>query len=506
MPKQATQAQLISQAVSNLRVIGGELVKEDELTFEGNRYIIPERYRSDPMEMLNELTRYVQSQEEEIVVSKVYEYLMYDGAHAVWQVLRQAFGYAMTVPNKTFFGKEPAQEVTIAVGYQDGQMQYVTVPQGKLVLPGVPGCLLQTGYDIDPRGVLFKLSARCKRKDKATVDGFMTLVEQYLDNGGSIYEGKAMTADMTFVDVDAIDPHRFIYSEQAWADIETSVLSPLRDRDVLAGAGLSVKRATLLEGPYGTGKSGMGAIALKVAQANGVTAISCRPGQDDPFQMLQTLQLYASRGRRGFGFIEDVDVFAAEQDPQWVTRLLDAFDSARNKGLDITLVMTTNHKEDIHKGMLRPGRLDAIIEIGAMDRPGVEKLARMIIGDQLADDVDFDQVYAATEGYMPAFVREGVERALRYTIARTGQLGQITTVDLVRSLNSLRPQFDLHEAANDRREKLPPLDRMFRQMIGEQALSEDTISGVVDHVVENRLNGAQFYDENGDHRGELQTN
>jgi transitional endoplasmic reticulum ATPase len=38
--------------------------------------------------------------------------------------------------------------------------------------------------------------------------------------------------------------------------------------------------------------------------------------------------------------------------------------------------MTTNHKDEIHKGMLRPGRLDAIIEIGAMDRPGVEKLAR----------------------------------------------------------------------------------------------------------------------------------
>lgn len=468
MAKQ-TQAQLMATAIANLRVVGGELTKDDDITFEGNRYVFPTKFQGDLEGLLNDVVRYVRGQEEMIRVIKTYQYRPTDGAHAVYQVLKQYFGYAQSIPTKTFWGKEAPQEMTIDVGYVDGVMQHATVPNGRLVLPGLRDAFIQTGFDHDPeKGVLFKLHAECKRKDKFAVDGFFAAVEHYLDHGGSIYEGKAMTGNMEFVDVDAIDPSRFIFTEQAMADIETSILSPLRDHAALKAAKLSVKRATLLEGPYGTGKSGMGSIALKVAQANGVTAIACRPGRDDPFEMLQTLILYASRGRRGFGFIEDVDVYASGEDPMWVTRLLDAFDSARNKGLDITLVMTTNHKEDIHKGMLRPGRLDAIIEIGAMDRPGVEKLTRQIVGDNLAPDIDFDQVFEATPGYMPAFVREGVERAIRYTIARTGAVGNIATVDLVRSLNSLRPQFDLHEQANDRREKLPPLDRMLRQMFNEE--------------------------------------
>jgi transitional endoplasmic reticulum ATPase len=190
-------------------------------------------------------------------------------------------------------------------------------------------------------------------------------------------------------------------------------------------------------------------------------------------------------------FIEDVDTFANQTDPMYITRLLDTFDSARNKGIDLTLVMTTNHKNEIHKGMLRPGRLDAIIEIGAMDRPGVEKLAHLVIGDNLEDDVDFDQVFEATEGYMPAFVREGLERAIRYTIARTRQIGKINTTDLLRAMGSLRPQHDLHEGASDRREKLPPLDRVFREMMNEEVSPPiGDIEEVVANVVTQKMHGA----------------
>lgn len=492
----------MQSAIAQLRVIGGELTKDDDITFEGTRYVFPAKFQGDLQGLWEDVSRYVQGQQEEIKIEKTYEYRPYDGAHATYQVLKQYFGYAQSIPTKTFFGKEAPQEITIPIGYVNGEMEQMTVPWGRLLLPGVREAFVQTGHTMDnERGILFKATAVCKRKDKFTIDGFLAAIQHYLDNGGSIYEGKAMTGNLEFIDVDLIDPSKFIYTEQAWADVETSILSPLRDYEAIKKAGLSVKRATLLEGPYGTGKSGMGAIAAKIAQANKVTAMMCRPGRDDPFDMLSTLMLYSSRGRRGFGFIEDVDVFAANQDPEWVTRLLDAFDSARSKGLDITLVMTTNHKDDIHKGMLRPGRLDAIIEIGSMDRTGVEKLTKQIVGGQLDDDIDYDEVYAATTGYMPAFVREGVERALRYTIARTGSVGPIATIDLVRSLNSLRPQFDLHEKANDRREKLPPLDRMMRLMIGEESGSDAGLIGqIVNETLSERLEGAALIRESdGEH-------
>ena len=207
-----------------------------------------------------------------------------------------------------------------------------------------------------------------------------------------------------------------------------------------------------------------------------------------------------------FVFIEDVDIIAAERDPQVVTRVLDVFDGPATKNLPITVVMTTNHVDQIHKGMMRSGRIDAIISIGAMDRPGVEKLAGIVIGDKLADDIDYDAVYAATEGFMPAYVKEGFERAVRYTIARTGKAGQINEADLIHSLESLRPQFELQEKASDTTEKLPPLDRMLRQMITDHAQpSEEVIESVVDGRIEHRLNGAQLISDD-DERFTLHTN
>jgi hypothetical protein len=131
-------------------------------------------------------------------------------------------------------------------------------------------------------------------------------------------------------------------------------------------------------------------------------------------------------------------------------------------------------------------------------------------------------VYAATEGYMPAFVREGLERSLRAPIARTGKVGRITTDDLVKALTSLRPQYELHCAANDRKQKLPPLDAQFRRMFNEEVTPTldgvreavgdavydqlDNIQERVDQSIENRMGGARLVNMDGEERFEIQTN
>lgn len=488
----ATQAALDRAAIDQLRIIGGSQTRDDDIIYEGTQWKVPAKYVGNPTAAAKEFIRFVELQEEEVVVDKTFMYLPFDGAHATYHCLKQFFGYAQSKARMGPFGKEPPQEITIDIGYDGGVMQHVTVPWGDLVLPGLRGATLTTTQAKSPEtgGQVFRLYAKCRRADKPAIDGFYKMVEQYLEEH-SIYRGKAMTGDMSFIDTEAIDPSKFVYTEQAWADIEVAILSPLRDNDIIKRAGLATKRASLLEGPYGTGKSGFGSTATKVAVANGVTAFNCRPGQDDPFLVMKVAAMYAGTKYRAFVFIEDVDTFASQTDPQYITRLLDTFDSARTKGIDLTLVMTTNHKDEIHKGMLRPGRLDAIIEIGAMDRPGVEKLARLVIGDNLEPDVDFDRVFASTEGYMPAFVREGLERAIRYTIARTRTIGQINTDDLVRAMGSLRPQHDLHEGASDRREKLPPLDQMFRRMFNEEIVPPmDDIVDATAQSITRKMHGA----------------
>jgi transitional endoplasmic reticulum ATPase len=497
-----TQAQLTVAALKELAVIGGQKTKDDDIKFEGRSFVFPEQYRGNLRGLLADVERYVEGQEQPVTIDRMYDYDWRDGANAVHHVLKTYFGYSLSLPTQSFFGSTPPKEKTIDIGYVGGVLQKVTVPWGKLLLPGLDGAQLSTNIAINDQGnPCFQLMATCRRADKSIVDGFFEVVGRYLDSN-SIYRGHAVYGDMGYIDTDRIDPDQFVYTQDVWAQAETNILSPLRDTDVLRRQGMSLKRVVLLEGPFGSGKSGLGRSSAKVAVANGKTAIIARPGVDDPFQVLATGAQY----QPSFIFVEDVDTFAANMDPNYVTRLLDAFDGFKTKDVEMTLVLTTNHVDRIHKGMLRPGRLDAVIHIGEMDRPGVEQLCRIVIGNNLEPDVDFDKVYEATKGFMPAFVREAFERAVRYTIARTGDVGAINTDDLIHTCNSLRAQLALQEGAKDSHAEVPAVDAAMRDLLVKSITEHLDLNSIVDNVVESRVDGAALYNEDGDRKLTIRTN
>jgi transitional endoplasmic reticulum ATPase len=506
MPTKAainTQQRLQAQALAQLAIIGGQLTKDDDIKFEGQSFVFPEKYAGNLKGMLTDVTRYVTGMEEEVLIDKTFDYRPMDGAYATLQCLKQFFGYAKSKAHQGAFGPQPPQELSIPLGYVNGKLVEETVPWGDMVLPGIPGSTLTLAQARSPKGNLFRLVARCRKADKTIVDGFFRTVQDYLEKN-SIYRGKCFNGSMQFFDTDKVDPSQFVYSADVWAQAEVNILSPLAHANVIAAEGLSAKRVTLLEGPFGTGKSGLGRTAAKIAVENGVTAIMCQPGQDDPLDLINTAMLYMP----ALVFIEDIDIIAMQRDPQIVTRILDIFDGPSTKNVPITVVLTTNHVEQIHKGMMRSGRIDAVMHIGEMDRPGVERLAKIVIGDKLEADIDFDPVYKATSGFMPAYVKEALERAVRYTIARTGRAGQkINGPDLINALDSLRDQYDLQERASDHIEPLPPLDQMFRQMIQENSeIPTDKLEEIVDEKITYRMNGARLRGDNGKNLGQIYVN
>jgi len=341
---------------------------------------------------------------------------------------------------------------------------------------------------------------------ETAVKGFFDKVQEYLDHH-SIYRGKAFNGAGEFIDTAAIDPSKFVFTEQVWATAETFIFSVMHDQHILAERGYKPKRAVLLSGDFGGGKTGMGDISAKSAVAAGWTVIFCRPGQDDPFEMIHWARLYGPC----LLFIEDVDTIGQLSDERVMSRLLDAVDGSEAKHSKVLLVMTTNHADKIHAGMFRPGRIDTEIVFGPLDRPGVEKLAHIIVGQELAVDVDFDKVYAATAGYMPAFVAEGMGAAVRFSIARNHAVETITTDHLVKSLNSLRPQWERQEAAKRMKRELPPIDQMLHDIVGEHVdnvsveVDYGQIYEQVDSAIERRIDGARIYRDNGDEFGQIAT-
>ena len=205
-------------------------------------------------------------------------------------------------------------------------------------------------------------------------------------------------------------------------------------------------------------------VTAQKAQENGWTFVFCRPGVDDIHRTMQTAMVYAP----AVVFIEDIDVMGEQGDPEKVTKLLETFDGLSNKGKELIVLLTTNHIEKIQKPMLRPGRMDAILHFGALDRQGYEDLVKVLVpAGSLAADVDFDQVCGAMHGFLPAFVKEAVTRAVRYAIVQQGgKVGTLTTGALVAAANGLRPQLDLMDQAKYGK-TTPDLDAVMKRLLAE---------------------------------------
>lgn len=457
--KQTAQEKAEEEILERLTALGGQRVQDDALIFEGDKFVIPRQFADSEMDEVIEFLQAVDEQRhEKVSISRPFQYHPHDVANAFQLVMKRIFGTTGVSKARkvdTFFGSfsgPPPEMRTVRSSVTDT----LQVPWGEVKMP-----LLDTTFNIDYGNdtrtgqVIGFMSAVCPRRYRSHIEGVFKAIEAELRNG-SIYRGKAIDAnwlDPEFLDISQVREEKVAYSADTRTQLNANVWSVIEHADRLQQAGMTLKRAVLLEGPYGCGKSLTGMLTAKKAVENGWTFVYCRPGQDLN-QALHAGKLLSP----AVVFFEDLDVVAepgdSPTDPEKVSRLLDMFDGVSNKHTPIVAVLTTNHVERIHKGMLRPGRLDAVVHIGQLDGEGVQTLVQSVLPSDLRGEIDYGQAASAMAGFLPAFIKEAAERALRYAIAR-GEDEPIGTEDLVLSANSLRPQLELMEGAGERPEKEP---------------------------------------------------
>lgn len=432
-------------AKTNEADFGAKVITGDEVEFhDGVKIGLPKGMTYKKAK--NVLSRLEEEAEMETHFSRDFRYRPDDGAYAALQCVKTRWGMALGKPIQTFFGTIPAEKRTINIG----PGQTMQVPWGLLEVPIFEGLELYLAETRDrDYGTIFRIHGTGPRKYQDEIEGFFDDVEAFLQTN-SIYRGQAIVGSNNpeFLDLSAFDASKIIFSDEVTATLSGTLLTPIKYTDAMRREGVPLKRALLLEGPYGTGKTSIGMTVAQVAVANGWTFISAKPGRDKVEDVLRTARLY----QPAVVFVEDIDTQANDGEADAVTKLLEAFDGITSKGGELQIVMTTNHLDRIHKGMLRPGRLDAVVHIGALDRNGVERLVKVIVPTgKLADNVDFDAVYEAMEGFLPAFVKEALTRAVTFSIDRLGGARNYTidTTDIVGAAVSLRPQFDALNGANE---------------------------------------------------------
>jgi hypothetical protein len=351
----------------------------------------------------------------------------WDGLTAVYKAMQNIYGVVLAQSKKTFFGEILPDMVTVHTG--PGAKDRVQVPMGQMGLPGVSAPVT---IGIQPWGVY--IAGKVRKRDRAILVEIINEAKRILRED-SIYRGKAIRLGVDsdgdlntheqpeFLDLAKVQESDMIHSAETAAQIRTSILAPLKHTEACRRNKVPLKRGVLLEGKYGTGKSLTARVTAKVATDNGWTFIMLNRSQG-----LKTAIEFARAYQPCVIFAEDIDR-AADRENEDVNDLVNLLDGLITKDMEMMVVLTTNFIEKIDRALLRPGRFDAIVSIQPPDADAAERLVRHYAGPLLDTQAELGLARYAIQGWIPATIREVVERAKLSMLVEEREA--ITSEDLI---------------------------------------------------------------------------
>jgi hypothetical protein len=467
-------AKMKEEESENTLAKAGKQTHIADIVYHGDKLILPQGMAIPAaVELLIDRQEYL---EKAVVLRREYDAFPYDGANALNSVLASKYGWAQSIATPGFFGSSPPAMLVVAVGPN----KTIQVPWGRFSIPGVDGHI-ETGFQKTRNRLKFVINSNVKRKDEATVRWIMDAVAEFLKDN-SIYRGQALKIrfrdddgdqiampEPEFIDTSKIDRSSLIFSSDVADAIETNLFTPIERVSDFIKNGLPIKRAVLLEGTYGTGKTLAATVASRIAVDNDVTYVYCARA-DELADALEFARQYQNPAC--VVFCEDVDrEMDGERDAEMDT-LLNLIDGVDTKRSNIIIVLTSNAVQNINVAMLRPGRLDAVITVTPPDGPAVEKLIRNIGGDAIDPTADLRLAGEALAGQIPAVISEVVKRAKIVQIRRQEpgtKVKMISGPALIEAAKTMAAQLRLLQEKIDASnvKELPMLDAVFKELIKE---------------------------------------
>jgi transitional endoplasmic reticulum ATPase len=394
-----------------------------------------------------------QEEEEQVTTfAEQFDAFIWEGCFALANALDRKFGWfqQMKTPGSFFEPDQPPRLFTIKTGPEET----VEVPWGRFSVPGIGkgDGYMETGYHRNPSGmVCFQLAAQIKRKHSLLFRELCKEIHAQL-KAASLYKGKAVTIkfrdedgeeinfpEPAFPRIVPIAANQLIFSRHIEAALAANLYTPLVKTARVRKEGIPLKRGVLLAGPYGAGKTLIATRTAALATENGWTFLFCQSAAD-----FSDCVRFAQKYQPAVVFCEDIDrVTDGDRDEQ-MDEILNVIDGVDSKSSEIMLVLTTNEVENIYQGMLRPGRMDAVIAVERPDAEAVERLIRHYAGALLEKEEDLTEAGKLLSGSTPAVIREVVERAKLTALARDEESElHLTEEALVLSARTMRVQLDL---------------------------------------------------------------
>lgn len=395
---------------------------------EGSRIVVPENMA--PEEILRWIRNWVESEEKTIQVAGEMPGIPVDAAFALQKTVLEELGYTSLQATPGFFGDTPPTFMAVPI---DHTGQTVDVYVGRIGLPGLDSAWLQTMQSEDRTTLHYAASIR--KKDQVHLNQILVRAAERVREQ-SLYKGRAFQLDLEekdgageakmiipkFWNLD--EKRELILNDDAERMIQATIWTPIVKAHLLRANKIPIKRTVLLNGKFGTGKTLCAYRTAQVSEAAGFSFAYVK----NIGQLVKAFDFMQKNLAPGVIFCEDMDqAFADHSKLNQIQNTLDGIDS---KNSEVIMVLTTNYVEQIPPAVVRPGRIDTIINIEPPDEKAAAKLINLYGRGLLSENVDLEVVGKKVAGNIPAVIREVVERAKLHALSESDEI-TLTTESLV---------------------------------------------------------------------------
>ena len=387
--------------------------------YHGDKIVLPENMTLD--EGRDALEAQIQEESVTVTINEAIDAFPLDGAVALARVLQRRYGWTHLKPTPGFFGPRPPMMVGVEIGFGE----HIQVPWGNMAVPKIEGTLTTSCNWIDGMP-FFVLSGSVKRKSERIVAAIAKEVREEVKKN-SIYRRKAVKINFRdgdgnrkefdfnlcprFIDMGTIGDTDPIFSKPIEDAVRINILNPIRFSSRCKAKGASLKKGIVLGGPFGTGKTLTAFQVAKVCMENQWTFLYLEDVRD-----LDLAIGFAKLYGPCVLFAEDVDRCATGPRTVEMDRLLNTMDGVESKGdLSLITVLTTNHLNSINPAFIRPGRIDAVINVTPPDEDACVRIIKKYVSEGGCDlngtDAQLKEAIKPLLGANAAFLRNAVEQA-----------------------------------------------------------------------------------------------